>query len=199
MYFFTDKFIHFLVGLAVGVCFWQLLERYARGGLQRINPIWFLLMLIWGASGLFFFRKLHIPVLSNDFFYMAVPDWDIPLYNWTRLRFLIHRSWAFHSVLLPIGLIIISLWGMYRDRTRSQYWQWLRDAAVGLCVGMSAHLIWDALLSFTKSGFTIFGWNQSGSLAWLALNLILGLGVPFGVIWAMDSPTFGRIDNTDNP
>jgi len=87
---------------------------------------------------------------------------------------------------------------MYRNTTPSPYWQSLRDAALGLCVGMSAHLIWDALLSSTKSGFTIFGWNQSGSLAWLALNLILGLGVPFGVIWAMDSPAFGKIKTNES-
>lgn len=111
MYLSTDKLMHFAVGLAVGVCFWQLLEYYARGGVRQINPILFLLMLVGGASGLFLFCKLHIPILDGDFFYVAVPDWDIPLYNWTRLRFLIHRSWMFHSVLVPIGLIIISFWG----------------------------------------------------------------------------------------
>lgn len=148
-------------------------------------------MLIWGASGLFFFRKLHIPVLSHQFFYMAVPDWDIPLYNWTRLRFLIHRSWLFHSALFPLSLLILSWWGMKRSRSHSgnahQWWQWLRDAAMGLSVGMSAHLIWDALLSSTKRGFAIFGWNHFDSLAWLVLNLILGLGIPFLIIWAMDN------------
>lgn len=181
--------MHFVVGVAVGVGFWQLLERYAKVGVRRINPIWFLIMLIWGASGLFFFRKLNIPVLSNDFFYMAVPDWDIPLYNWTRFRFLIHRSWLFHSALLPIGLLLISFWGTNRRNQSisiNPSWKWLRDATMGLSVGISAHLIWDALLSETKAGFIIFGWNHFTSLAWLALNLILGLGVPFVVIWAMD-------------
>lgn len=188
MYLSTDKLMHFVVGVAVGVGFWQLLERYAKAGVRRINPIWFLLFLIWGASGLFFFRKLQIPVLSNDFFYMALPDWDIPLYNWTRLRFLIHRSWLFHSVLFPISLLLISLWGMNRSQSLSYgpVWKGIRDAAIGLSVGISAHLIWDALLSETKVGFIINGWNHPTSLAWLALNLVLGLGVPFVVIWAMD-------------
>lgn len=188
MYLSTDKLMHFVVGLAVGVGFWQLLEHYAKVGVRRINPIGFLIMLIWGASGLFFCRKLHIPILSNDFFYMAVPDWDIPLYNWTRLRFLIHRSWLFHSALLPIALLFISLWGMNRSQSlsNSPKWNWLRDAAIGLSVGISAHLIWDALLSETKAGFLINGWNHSTSLTWLAFNLIMGFGVPFIVIWAMD-------------
>jgi hypothetical protein len=188
MYLSTDKLMHFVVGVAVGVGFWWLLERYAKVGIRRINPIWFFVFLIWGASGLFLFRKLHIPVLSNDLFYMAIPDWDIPLYNWMRFRFLIHRSWLFHSALLPLGSLLISLWGMNRRHSLSNRhrWTWLRDAAIGLSVGISAHLIWDALLSETKAGFMIRGWNHSTSLAWLALNLILGFGVPFLVIWAMD-------------
>ncbi|MFB2970548.1 hypothetical protein ACE1CD_16385 [Aerosakkonema sp. BLCC-F183] len=189
MYFFTDKFIHFMVGLGIGSGYWWLLERYAREGARRINPIWFFVLLIWGASGLFFFRKLHIPILSNEFFYMAVPDWDIPLYNWTRLRFLLHRSWLFHSALLPLGLLIFSWWGMTRSLSHSpanhRWWQWSRDAAIGLSVGMSAHLIWDAMLSSTKRGFLIFGWNYFHSLVWLVLNLILGLGLPFLMIWAI--------------
>lgn len=174
--------MHFVVGIIVGAVFWRLLEHYAIIGIRRINPIWFLVMLIWGASGLFFFRKLNIPVLFHDFFYMAVPDWDIPLYNWMRFRFLIHRSWLFHSVLLPIGLLLISFWGI----NRSFIWKWLRDAALGLSVGIAAHLIWDALLSETKAGFMINGWNHSTSLAWLILNLILGFGVPFVIIRAMN-------------
>lgn len=32
----------------------------------------------------------------------------------------------------------------------------------------------------------IFGWNHFTSLAWLTLNLILGLGIPFVLIWAME-------------
>jgi hypothetical protein len=50
----------------------------AKDGVEKINPLWFLIMLIWGASGLFVFRKLHIPILDNDFFYMAVNDWIFP-------------------------------------------------------------------------------------------------------------------------
>lgn len=182
----ADKFMHFIIGLAVGIGFWQVLERYAKNGVQKINPICFLIMLIWGASGLFFFRKLHIPILDHDFFYMAVPDWDIPLYNWSRFRFLIHRSWLFHSVLLPVGFIIISLWGIDRYQSSSKiYWQWFRDSAIGLSVGVSAHLIWDALLSYSKIGFIIHGWNYFDSFLWLVINLIVGLGIPFSVAGAL--------------
>lgn len=189
---FIDKLIHFVVGLAAGAGFWWLLERYAREGVRRINPIWFLVMLIWGASGLFFFRKLQIPVLSHQLFYMAIPDWDIPLYNWTRLRFLIHRSWLFHSALLPTAMLLTSLWLLNSINVLSKSRRWLprlRDGAIGLSVGMSAHLLWDALLSSTKRGFRIYGWNNSASLTWLVLNLILGFGIPLLVVWVMNSPT----------
>ncbi|MBO1349144.1 MAG: hypothetical protein EBE86_017925 [Hormoscilla sp. GUM202] len=59
MYRSTDLLMHFVVGLAVAVEFWQLSERYAPNGVRRVNPIWFFVMLIWGASGLFIFRKLR--------------------------------------------------------------------------------------------------------------------------------------------
>ncbi len=196
MAFLADKLMHFFVGLAVGAGYWWLLERYAKVGVKRINPIWYLVMPIWGASGLFLFRKLNIPVLSGDIFYMAVPDWDIPLYNSTRFRFLIHRSWLFHSALLPLVLLVTSWWGMQHSRSQfnnsHQWWRWLRDGAIGLSVGMSAHLIWDALLSSTKQGFVIFGWSQSASLVWLACNLILGLGIPFLMVWAIADLSNGR-------
>jgi hypothetical protein len=178
---FVDKLLHFAVGLAVGMAFWWLLERYNRSAARTINPITFLIMLVWGASGLFFFRKLGLPLLSHTFFYMAFPDWDIPLYKATGLRWLIHRSWLFHSVLIPMGLLGIWLWfsrnpliaGLQRGVINL-----LRDSAIGLSVGISAHLLWDALLSSTRRGFYIHGFGNTLSLLWLLGNLIIGIGVP---------------------
>ncbi|WP_187329578.1 hypothetical protein [Halomicronema hongdechloris] len=54
----------------------------------------------------------------------------------------------------------------------------LRDGAIGLSVGISAHLIWDALLSSTRRGFYIHGFGGSLSWLWLLGNLIGGLAVP---------------------
>lgn len=116
--------MYFVVGLAAGIGFWQLSKRYAPGGMGQINLIWFFAMLIWGASGWFFFRKLGVPILSDDLFYLPVPDWDVRLYQWTKWNFLYHRSWLFHSVLLPLGLLFASLWGMHRSSKRA--WKWLR-------------------------------------------------------------------------
>jgi len=177
-----DKLMHFATGLAVGMVFWWLLERYSRAAARQINPIIFLVMLVWGASGLFFFRKLGIPVLSHTFFYMAFPDWDIPLYKSSGLRFLIHRSWLFHSVLISMGMLGIWLWLSQQspvNRGRRALVNLLRDCAIGLSVGISAHLIWDALLSSTRRGFYIHGFGSSLSWLWLLGNLAVGLGVPW--------------------
>lgn len=178
---FVDKLLHFAVGLAVGMAFWWLLERYSRSAARTINPIAFLIMLVWGASGLFFFRKLGLPVLSHTFFYMAFPDWDIPLYKLTGLRWLIHRSWLFHSVLMPMGMLGLWLW-LSQKTSITQFQRGLvnllRDSAIGLSVGISAHLLWDALLSSTRRGFYIHGFGSSLSLLWLLGNLILGIGIP---------------------
>jgi hypothetical protein len=176
-----DKLIHFAVGLAVGMAFWWLLERYNRAAARTLNPITFLIMLVWGASGLFFFRKLGVPILSHTYFYMAFPDWDIPLYQATRLPFLVHRSWLFHSVLIPMGLLGIWLWlsqqSLSTNLQRGMV-NLLRDSAIGLSVGISAHLLWDALLSSTRRGFYIAGFGSSLSLLWLLANLLIGIGIP---------------------
>jgi len=178
---FLDKLLHFAVGVSVGMGFWYLLERYARPASRVINPIVFIIFLIWGASGLFLFRKLGIPLLSHQLFYMAFPDWDIPIYNATRLRFLLHRSWLFHSVLIPMGFGGVWFWfRQKRELNRIQNFalDLLRDSAIGLSVGISAHLIWDALLSSMKRGFYIQGFDSFTSFLWLSINIALGLGVP---------------------
>lgn len=173
-----DKFMHFVIGAITGWSYWQFLERYAKMGIRYLNPLIFILGVIWGASGLFFFRQLQVPILEGQFFYMAIPDWDIPLYKVTRFSLLLHRSWLFHSVVLPIGLLIVSFVGMQQKQIATISYG-LRDVAIALCVGISAHLIWDALLSETKRGFFIHGWSHSDSLIWLGVNLAIGLGLPF--------------------
>jgi hypothetical protein len=189
----VDKFLHFVVGLAVGFGFWWLLERQASRGSQFINPICYLLMLLWGASGLFFFRILHLPILSHQLFYMAFPDWDIPISRLPGLGFLMHRSWLFHSVIistaiLSICTVLIIQGNMNHTRWQSNLLHWCRDGAIGLSVGICAHLIWDFLLSSTKTGFRIHGWSSSASLIWFLLNLLIGLGLPFLIVKLLDTP-----------
>ena len=191
----VDKLLHFITGLAVGVGFWWWLERYAKQAARSINPLVFLIMVIWGASGLFFFRKLGIPLLSGTFFYMAVPDWDIPLYNATGLRVLIHRSWLFHSVLIPVGLLGGWFWcsqQRYLSQGQRSWVNLLRDSAIGLSVGMSAHLVWDALLSSLKRGFYTQGFGGPASYLWLFANLAVGFGVPLLIARSMSPARSGQ-------
>ncbi|MGK7926866.1 MAG: hypothetical protein AB4290_16765 [Spirulina sp.] len=183
----VDKLMHFLIGAGIGWSFWQFLERYAKIGVRHLNPFIFTIAVLWGASGLFFFRLLQVPILEGQFFYMAIPDWDIPLYKITKFSFLLHRSWLFHSVLIPIGLLIASFVGIHQKHIAILSY-WLRDTAIALCVGMSAHLIWDALLSESKRGFFIRGWTHSHSLIWLFVNLAIGFGVPFIIIRLLPDP-----------
>lgn len=187
----SDKLIHFGVGIVVGGGFWYAIERYCPIAARRLNPIVFLVMLIWGASGLFFFRRLHLPVLSGDLFYMAVPDWDIPLYKATRLRWLIHRSWLFHSVLIPLTVASLSAGRllMARHSNRQTAWKRLLEGAIALSIGMSAHLLWDGLLSYSKRGFVIHGWSLPVSFAWWICNIAIGITVPFAIVWALNSPS----------
>lgn len=180
--------MHFAVGLGFGIVFWGILERYLRLSAKLINPLCFLIMLIWGASGLFFFRQLDVPFLSHTFFYMAVPDWDIPLYRALRWPLLLHRSWLFHSVLIPMGGLGVWLW-LSRQSQLTQRQPTLialmRDCAMGLSVGMCAHLTWDALLSTFRRGFYIHGFSASVSYLWLVINVLLGLSVPWLIAKAM--------------
>jgi len=199
MFLSLDKTLHFLGGLVVGVGFWWILERKAVGGYRCINPICYLVMVIWGASGLFLFRKMNIPILSHQLFYMAIPDWDIPLYQWTRLRFLIHRSWLFHSTIISTSILTIYFFAAIKKLTFPTSWQSkllnrLRDCAIGLSVGICAHLIWDAALSSTRQEFKIYGWSPFHSLIWLIVNLLIGFGLPLLVTKLLDASSNYRND-----
>ena len=199
-----DKILHFWVGIVLGMGVVAVLNRYAYRGMRQINLVCYLNMLVWGASGLFFYRKIGIPLLSHQAFYMAIPDWDIPLYHLTRLRFLIHRSWLFHSNIIPIGLLVLFLYlatkpGIRGDRWGTRLVKWGRDGAIGLSVGVSAHLLWDALLSSTRQGFQIHSWSVFHSYLWLFLNLLLGIGVPVLFIILLDANATAQFNRAIAP
>jgi hypothetical protein len=76
------------------------------------------------------------------------------------------------------------------QRPRLATWQkdlanLVRDSAIGLSVGISAHLIWDALLSSTRRGFYIRGFSGATSYLWLFLNLGIGIGIPLLIAWSI--------------
>ncbi|MBE8990046.1 hypothetical protein [Nostoc sp. LEGE 12450] len=180
---------YLFLGMLVGYGFWEFCECYAKVGISRINPFLYPFMVVWGASGFFFLPYVEYAHLS----YYAVPDWDIPLTVWMQLEFLQHRSWLFSSVLIPLAFLAIA---QLLQNTRQRHSKRinkvfkifigsLKDISLGLSVGISAHLMGDFLLQWIRSGDTsinIFGWTKLYSLIWLALNLLLGLIVPFLII-----------------
>ena len=64
---------------------------------------------------------------------------------------------------------MLGSWFWLSQRQRLNQWQrtstnLLRDSAIGLSVGVSAHLVWDALLSSSKRGFYIRGFGGTKHL-----------------------------------
>ena len=180
-------------GMLIGYYFWEFCEYRIRKdiSISSINPIWYLIMVVWGASGFFF-----LPYTQHSVFhllYYPVPDWNIQFFLWTKWEFLQHCSWLFSSVILPLTLLGISLL-MHRISQRhsslicrlfNYLFNCLRDISIGLSIGVSTHLIGDFVLQWTPSidtNINIFGWLQLHSLIWLCLNLFLGFIIPFIVI-----------------
>ncbi len=198
--------LHFLLGITLAWAFWELCERYAKRGLLQINPITFLLMVIWGSSGFFLLRIFPQHRFSSvvQFFSLAVPDWDIPLSVWTGWDFLTHRSLLFNSTLLPIACIGLSCLLISLSRksssTNLKSKFFFLHSAIGLSVGISAHLIGDVLLNLflysedivnsifsqndlhTRFGFEISNQGILFSLFWVALNSLIGFAIPFAII-----------------
>jgi hypothetical protein len=157
---------YLLMGLLIGCGFWGFCENRTKGGTLYVNPIWFLVMVIWGASG-FFFLPNQFPIVQ--LFYYAVPDWDIPLTVWTSVDILNLGYWSFISLLLPL-IFLVTLLCKRRSNINHRR-SIFRDIAIGLSVGICANLIGDAFL-------------QSIPIPPLGLCVLIffGLGVPFFVI-----------------
>jgi hypothetical protein len=199
--------LYLLLGILFGWSFWELCERYAARGLMYINPLVFMTMLVWGSSGLFPLRFFPENRFSSilQFFYTAVPDWDILLYSWTSWSFLTHRSFLFSSNILPatcIGAIwlLSSFRKLFFSSTRSALYFLSLNISIGLSVGVAAHLLADVLQNLVLFGkdlllfllpgdypyrsfkFEIGNKGLIESLIWVGLNLALGLIIPFLII-----------------
>ncbi|MBD2124732.1 hypothetical protein H6F68_28085 [Trichocoleus sp. FACHB-262] len=173
--------LYLFFGMALGYAFWEFCERYAREQILYVNPILFVIMLVWGASGFFFLpysQDLIIQLLCY-----AIPDWDIPLSMGRQSDLFQHRSWLFSSILIPLILLGIAiLSAVFRLRLVLSS---LRNIAIGLLVGISAHLLGDLLLQWIPIGDTdikIYELDSLHSRVWLFLNLVFGLVLPFSVI-----------------
>lgn len=192
------SFAYLFLALGISWLFWNFAEKYASKGLKFVNPVCFLIAVIWSGSGFFFFSpilnilpSLFHPILQLLF--EPLSNWDIFLHIWANSFFsniewelLKHRSLLFNSVAIPIFLMIISISPkkIYQP-ILTKYSCTLNSISIGLFVGISSHLFGDIFLSFIPRGdigFTINGLNQETSLIWLVLNIFLGILIPFFLI-----------------
>jgi hypothetical protein len=163
--YFWDGFRHAVFGGCFALVFNQLSRQHFR------KPE-YLVGLVVGSSALFFLPS-HITRHSSliDWFYQflhyPLPDWDILLLgiDW-------HRFFVTHSLIIP-GVLLV----MFLHKPAAYRF------GVGLCIGLSSHLVWDALtcslytpVVFLNNLLEIRGYWAKG---WLILN---GL-VLFGFTW----------------
>ncbi len=157
------KLMHFFIGMVFIALFWYILEKQYRN--PTLNPFMLVLGCLWGACGLFFFKwffiDINIPLLKEPVFYVALPDWDILVLGMGA-----HRNFFFHSTLFPIILMIIAVWKKFL---------WLRDFAIGLTVGITAHLTWDMATVYHYPWHYIRHLDGFAGGIWVIANVIIGL------------------------
>jgi len=159
--YFWDGFQHAVFGGCVAFIF-NLVSHTS-----EIRKREYLVGLVVSSSALFFLPS-HITSTRSiiDWFYQflhyPLADWDILLFgiDW-------HRFFVTHSLMIPVLLLVLVLHkpgGYYRF-------------CVGLCIGMSSHLVWDALtcsmftpIVFLNNVIEIRGYLAKG---WLLVNGML--------------------------
>jgi len=128
------------------------------------------------SSSAFFFVPTHIGRYGSffdrlyQFTHYPLADWDILLLsiNW-------HRFFVTHSLLIPLLVLIAFLHNAVGFRV-----------GLGLCVGHSSHLVWDAItcslrtpVVFLNNVVEIRGYSAKG---WLLFNGILLFGFAVFVV-----------------
>jgi hypothetical protein len=167
----------------IGACFGWFFYRAS-----HINYFkkWEYLLALLMSSSAFFFVPGHIGRYGSlldrvyQFLHYPLADWDILLFgmDW-------HRFFITHSLILPAIVLIVFL------HKPIGYW-----VGLGLCVGQSSHLMWDALtcslrtaVVFINNIFEIRGYWGKG---WLLLNGLVLLGLAWFVVRNMPMPLGNR-------
>lgn len=170
-------FIYLFLGLSISAFFWNSSEKYFKKGLKVIDPVWLLLMAIWGASGYFFLSFIfhflgfishflgfvlpHFLLVVFDtllaFFFSAVPDWDLLIYMLAQqLRLplsLTILNYFFNSAIIPIAFIVIGIFIIprLRNSSKDKAYKHLQaqmwSIGIGLSLGFSAHFLGDVAVS----------------------------------------------------
>lgn len=175
----TEKWFHLWWGWMIGLAYLSFIKNEYPEVFEDMNLGCYILMVVWGSSGWFWFRPLRIPILSSIWLYMAIPDWDILLYRLTKDKIFLHRSFFYHSVLPSTLLFLLSRWGLQNHPSEIAivFWKLLRDLSAYLNVGVSAHLIQDFIQSTVsaKRGFRFYAIPWFSSVFLFLVNLYIGL------------------------
>lgn len=140
--YFWDGFRHAAAGgaCAAGVYY------FTRSDLHKRWTYWIALIM---SSSAFFFLPAHVgrygslPDRLYQFLHYPLADWDI-----LALSIQWHRFFVTHSLLIPLLALIVAL---HHPAGRS--------LALGLCVGHSSHLAWDAITCSLRT--PIVFWNNA--------------------------------------
>lgn len=179
-----DKWRHFQVGLSIGFLYLCFICNAHPAAFKQINLGLYCFVVVWASSGWFGFRSLRIPILSSIWLYMAIPDWDIRFYKFTKDPMFRHRSVVTHSNLIPTLLFILSKDALYHHPSGLALilWKLLLHLSMYLNVGISGHLTWDFIQSTfsTKRGFCYCGLPRFESA------FVLYISLYFGLVWTFD-------------
>jgi serine protease len=157
---FKESMLYFLAGTGFALLYFKLLKR--ADGWGKIFSFLFTLAMFLTSPGLFFVDFLPIPLVPRPvihFLSSPIPNLDRVLLGHTTASL----NPIFHSVLLPLILIITLL--------NLRHW---KAFAMGVAVGMTAHLFVDAFLSFAD--VTVIP-NFFLDKLWLILNGALCFGL----------------------
>jgi serine protease len=157
---FKESMLYFLAGTGFALLYFKLLKR--ADGWGKIFSFLFTLAMFLTSPGLFFIDSLPIPFVPRPvihFLSSPIPNLDRVLLGHTTASL----NPIFHSVLLPLILVITLL--------NLRHW---KAFAMGVAVGMTAHLFVDAFLSLAD--VTVVP-NFFLDKLWLILNGALCFGL----------------------
>lgn len=160
---FTESMLYFLSGVGFSLLYFKLLSR--SDSLGKIASFIFGLAMFLTSSGVFFVHYLPIPFVPKGILYFL----SSPLPNLDRIFFgysFTALNPIFHSVLLPLVLLVALLGN-----------KWGKAFALGVAVGMTAHLFVDAF--FSSANVVYLPGTFLFDKLWLVLNGVFCFGLAY--------------------
>ena len=158
---FKESMLYFIAGVGFAILYFKFLSR--SDGWGKILSFIFSLATFLASSGLFFVEFLPIPFVQRSVIHVIsspIPNLDRVLFGYTSG--LINP--LLHSILIPL-ILIVGLLGTKR---------W-KAFALGVAVGMAAHLFVDAFFSLANVAYIPGGFLLDK--AWLIVNGVFCFGL----------------------